>query len=86
MKKEVSAKIIDDITNEEKAVKKVKNPKHYVGTYTESQLNGTVVNSIINSLQDQQHFPNLQYINHRPTKSGKIEVWLSEEKGTYTIN
>ena len=88
MKKEVSAKITDNVVTDEKeiVVKKVHNPKHYVGTYTESQVKGSEVNRIINMLQDEQHFPNLKCINHRTTKSGKIEVWLSEDKGNYTIN
>ena len=84
MTKKVSATIINE--NPEKVVKKVENPKHYVGTYTESQLKVGEVNSIINSLQDQQHFPNLKYVNHRLNKVGKTEVWLSEEVGKYTIN
>lgn len=96
MTKKLSAKIIaetldyEDVTPNDEVtevvVKKVKNPKHYVGTFNESQLNGSAVKSIINSLQDQQHFPNLKYINHRLNKVGKTEVWLSEEIGQYTIN
>lgn len=84
MIKKVSAVIIDE--SSEKAVKKVENPKHYVGTYTESQLKAGAANHIIDSLQDQQHFPNLKYVNHRLNKVGKTEVWLSEEAGKYTIN
>ena len=96
MTKKLSAKIIaetldyEDVTPkdtvEEVVVKKVKNPKHYVGTFNESQLNGSAVKNIICSLQDEQHFPNLKYINHRVNKVGKTEVWLSEEEGQYTIN
>jgi len=90
----LSAKIIEetldyeDVTPKanEVIVKKVQNPKHYVGTYSESQLNSSSVNNIIASLQDEQHFPNLKYINHRVNKTGKTEVWLSEEQGQYTIN
>lgn len=84
MTKKVSAVITDEST--ETVVKKVKNPKHYVGTYTESQLKAGAANHIIDSLQDQQHFPNLKYVNHRLNKIGKTEVWLSEEVGKYTIN
>ena len=84
MTKKVSAVITDEST--EKVVKKVENPKHYVGTYTESQLKAGAANYIIDSLQDQQHFPNLKYVNHRLNKVGKTEVWLSEEVGKYTIN
>ena len=84
MTKKVSAVITDEVP--EKVVKKVKNPKHYVGTYTETQLNNGEATDIINSLQDKQHFPNLKYVNHRLNAVGKTEVWLSEEIGTYTIN
>lgn len=84
MTKKVSAVITDE--SAEKVVKKVENPKHYVGTYTESQLKAGEANQIIASLQDQQHFPNLKYVNHRLNKLGKTEVWLSEKVGTYTIN
>jgi len=84
MTKKVSAVITDEST--EKVVKKVENPKHYVGTYTESQLKAGAANHIIDSLQDQQHFPNLKYVNHRLNKVGKTEVWLSAEVSPYTIN
>ena len=54
MTKKVSAVITDEST--EKAVKKVENPKHYVGTYTESQLKAGAANHIIDSLQDNNTF------------------------------
>lgn len=84
MTKKVSAVITDE--SSEKVIKKVENPKHYIGTYTEAQLKAKEVNDIIGSLQDQQHFPNLKYVNHRLNKVGKTEVWLSEEVGKYTVN
>ncbi|MCR4715906.1 MAG: hypothetical protein K5656_01875 [Lachnospiraceae bacterium] len=89
--KKLSAKIIEETLDYEDVTPKKEKSKaysvqHYIGTFTESQLKAGAGNDVIYSLQDSQHFPDLQYVNHRINKVGKTEVWLSNMPGQYTIN
>jgi len=85
----LSAKIIEETLDYEdvtpKAKKDVRPVQHYVGTYTESQLKANAGQHIIDQLQSDKGFPDLQFINHRQLKNGKTEVWLSTQEGPHTI-
>ena len=79
----LSAIISDSTTSNTN--KNVRPVQHYVGTYTESQLKANAGQHIIDQLQSDKGFPDLQFINHRQLKNGRTEVWLSTQEGPHTI-
>ena len=82
-----SAKVIDQVAEAAKnmpvTAKVERNVTHYIGCYSDTKNS----ENIIKHIQSNDCFPNLKYINHRPTKDGKrTQVWLSNYGGEYTIN
>jgi len=57
---------------------------HYVGTFTESDIAKKAEDKVIQVLKSKDGFPELQYTNYRPTKSGKVEVYVSNQETPFT--
>ena len=82
-----SAKVIEAVAErtEAKPIVTKAEPRvtHYIGAFTDTKN----ADNIIKHLQSNDGFPNLKYVNYRPTKDNKrTQVWLSTFKGEYTIN
>ena len=57
---------------------------HYIGTFSKDAIDKQEENELVKAVQAERFFPNLKYTNYRPTKSGKIEVYVSDKETPFT--
>lgn len=57
---------------------------HYIGTFSEGDIAKQAEDKIVKVAQSDNGFPELKYTNYRPTKSGRIEVYISNQETEFT--
>jgi len=56
----------------------------YIGTFSESDIAKQAEGQMVKLLQDKDHFKELKYTNYRPTKSGMVQVYISNKETEFT--